>query len=292
MAAFIDVEHALDPAWAENIGVDVDNIIISQPESGEEALELCEMYAREGIDVVAVDSVAALTPRAEITGEMGDSHIGIQARLMGQAMRKLKSITKKSGTTIFFTNQVRMKIGVMFGDPTMTPGGKALKFFASIRVRVTGLTPKDEDKDKDKEVVSKTVKFKIVKNKLAPPFKICEAKVGFTKGFDLPKNIFSGLVATGVIEKEGNTYYLEGNKLAVGKNKAEVALSELTEEEINGLYTDMVMSFNEDYLDLLDRKKQLLTSIEKKKAKEKDTTEKESELNEVGVEILRMRLKC
>jgi len=280
-AAIVDAEHALDPDWAEKIGVNLDGVLLSQPDSGEEALELVEMYARSGIDIVLIDSVAALTPKAELEGEFGDSHMGLQARLMGQAMRKLRGVIRKSKTLCIFTNQVRMKIGVVFGNPETTPGGNALKFFASVRVQLTGVSPKEEDKD-GKDVIYKPVNFKVVKNKLAPPFKVGTARIGFENGFDLGRNLFDGLIDYDVLDKKGNTFSLDGEKIGVGKKQVIEYISNLDDEETEKLYARMLLTMNEEYQELMQRKEQLEKYITKKKSKSKDCSGKEKELQEIA----------
>ena len=215
-AAFIDAEHALDPVYAEKLGVDVDELIVSQPDTGEQALEIADMLVRSGsIDILVVDSVAALTPKAEIEGEMGDSHMGLQARLMSQALRKLTSIIKKSNTMVIFINQIRMKIGVMFGNPETTTGGNALKFYASVRldIRRTGAIKKGE------EILGNETKVKVVKNKVAPPFKQVNFEILYGEGISRESEIISLGVSEGLIEKSGAWYAYQGNKIGQGKDK-------------------------------------------------------------------------
>jgi recombination protein RecA len=223
VAAFIDAEHALDPMWARTIGVNLDELLISQPDTGEQALEITEQLIRSGgVDVVVVDSVAALVPRAEIEGEMGDSMMGVQARLMSQALRKLTSVVSRSKTMVIFTNQLRQKIGVMFGNPETTTGGLALKFYASVRMDVRRI---DQIKDGDKVIGSRT-RVKIVKNKVAPPFRIAEFDVMGTDGISREGGILDVGIETGVISKSGAFLRYGEQMLGQGREAAKMYLKE------------------------------------------------------------------
>ena len=214
IAAFIDAEHALDPGYAKKIGVDLDNLIVSQPNSGEEALTICEQLVKSGaLDVVVVDSVAALTPQAEIDGNMGDSHMGLQARLMSQAMRKLTGVIAQTKTLLIFTNQVREKIGVMFGSPETTPGGKALKFYASCRLQVQRI---GAIKDASGQVVGNRTRVKVVKNKVAPPFTEAEFDILYACGISWEGSVLDAALARGVVEKRGSWLSFGDEQLAQG----------------------------------------------------------------------------
>jgi recombination protein RecA len=222
-AAFIDAEHALDPSYAEKLGVKVQDLLVSQPDTGEQALEIMDMLVRSsGVDVVIVDSVAALTPRAEIEGDMGDSHMGLQARLMSQALRKLTGNIKKSNTLVIFINQIRMKIGVMFGNPETTTGGNALKFYASVRldIRRTGSIKKGD------EVVGSETKVKVVKNKVAPPFKVAEFDILYGAGISRESELIVLGVQMGFIDKAGAWYSYNGQKIGQGKENVSQFLKE------------------------------------------------------------------
>ena len=213
-AAFIDAEHALDPGYARKIGVDLDNLIVSQPNSGEEALTICEELVKSGaLDIVVVDSVAALTPQAEIDGAMGDSHVGLQARLMSQAMRKLTAAIAQSGTLCVFTNQVREKIGVMFGNPETTPGGKALKFYASCRLQVQRI---GAIKNTAGEIVGNRTRVKVVKNKVAAPFTEAEFDILYSCGISYEGSVIDAAIARGVVEKRGSWLAFGQEQLAQG----------------------------------------------------------------------------
>jgi recombination protein RecA len=222
-AAFVDAEHALDPIYAEKLDVDMDDLLVSQPDTGEQALEITDMLVRSGaVDVVVVDSVAALTPKAEIEGEMGDSHVGLQARLMSQALRKLTANIKRSNCVVIFINQIRMKIGVMFGNPETTTGGNALKFYSSVRldIRRTGSIKKGD------EVIGNETKVKVVKNKVAPPFKQVSFDILYGEGISREGEIIDLGVQQGVIEKSGAWYSYEGNRIGQGKDNVRGFLRE------------------------------------------------------------------
>ena len=217
IAAFIDAEHALDPTYAKNLGVNIDDLWISQPDNGEQALEITERLVRSGaIDIIVVDSVAALTPQAEIEGDMGDSHMGLQARLMSQALRKLTGILAKSNTTIIFINQIRMKIGVMVGNPETTTGGNALKFYASVRMDVRRIESIGKNQD---ELTGNRVRVKIVKNKVAPPFKKCEIDLMFGTGISKMGSLLDAAIKCNLIEKAGAWYSFKGEKIGQGRDK-------------------------------------------------------------------------
>lgn len=221
-AAFIDAEHAMDPAWAQTLGVNLDQLLISQPDTGEQALEITETLVRSGaVDLIVVDSVAALVPRSEIEGEMGDSQMGLQARLMSQALRKLTAVVSKSKTTIVFTNQLRLKIGIMFGNPETTPGGLAMKFYASVRMDIR----KIQTLKKGDEVIGSRVRVKVVKNKVAPPFKVAEFTIN-AEGIDKLASIIDMAVAQNVLEKSGAFLKYEGNVIGQGVEQTKIALEE------------------------------------------------------------------
>ncbi len=223
ICAFIDAEHAMDPVYARRIGVNVDELLVAQPDYGEQALEIAEMLIRSGaLDVVAVDSVAALTPKAEIEGEMGDSHVGLQARLMSQALRKLAGTLNKTGTVAVFTNQLREKIGVMFGNPEVTPGGKALKFYASVRLDLRRI----ETLKEGMQAVGNRVRAKVVKNKMAPPFRQAEFDVMYGEGISREGNILDMGVAHGIISKSGAYFSYGDERLGQGRANAKAFLKE------------------------------------------------------------------
>jgi recombination protein RecA len=225
--AFVDAEHALDPEYAKRIGVNVDDLLLSQPDSGEQALEIVETLVRSNaLDVIVVDSVAALTPRAEIEGDMGDSHMGLQARLMSQALRKLTSIVSKTKTTVIFLNQLRMKIGVMFGNPETTTGGQALKFYASVRMDIRATAKIEALGSIDKELVGNRVKVKIVKNKIAPPFKSAEFDIMYNKGISYEGDLLDLATKYNVARKAGAFFNYKENKLGQGRENAKAYLQE------------------------------------------------------------------
>src|ERR687895_2596252 len=236
LAAFIDAEHALDPTYAQAIGVDLENLYFSQPDNGEQALEIADTLVRSGaLDVVVIDSVAALVPRAEIEGEMGDSHVGLQARLMSQALRKLSGSLKRSGTTAVFINQLREKIGVMFGSPETTPGGRALKFYSSVRLDIRRI----ESLKDGAEVVGNRTRVKVVKNKCAPPFKQAEFDIMYGKGISREGSVIDLGVDLGIVKKSGAWFTYEGEQLGQGREKAKEFLVDNPELMVE--ITDKVM---------------------------------------------------
>jgi recombination protein RecA len=223
VAAFIDAEHALDTEYARKLGVDVESLLISQPDTGEQALEICEILVRSGaVDIVVVDSVAALVPKAEIEGDMGDSHVGLQARLMSQALRKLTGAISRSRTIVIFINQLREKIGVMFGNPETTTGGKALKFYASLRLDIRRIGPVKEKED----VVGSHVRVKVVKNKVAPPFKQAEFDIMYAEGISHTSLLVDIGSEAGIIEKSGAWYSYKGQKIGQGRENAKLYLKD------------------------------------------------------------------
>jgi len=230
-AAFIDAEHALDPVYAQKLGVDIDNLIVAQPDTGEQALEIAEALVRSGaIDVVVVDSVAALVPKAEIEGEMGDAHVGLLARLMSQAMRKLTGITAKSGTVVIFINQLREKVGVLYGNPETTPGGRALKFFSSVRIDVR----RQEAIKNGTEIIGNRTRAKVVKNKVAPPFKEAEFDIMYGEGISNMGNILDVAVSMDIIKKSGAWFSFNGEKLGQGRDNVKKYMKE------NPEFADMI----------------------------------------------------
>ena len=226
IAGFIDAEHALDPVYAKNIGVDIDNLYISQPDNGEQALEITETMVRSGaVDIVIVDSVAALVPKAEIDGDMGDSHVGLQARLMSQALRKLTAVISKSNCVVIFINQLREKVGVMFGNPETTTGGRALKFYSSIRLDVRRV----ETLKQGGEMVGNHTRIKVVKNKVAPPFKQAEFDIRFGTGISKEGDILDLAADCGIVNKSGAWYAYNGDKIGQGRENAKIFLKEHTD---------------------------------------------------------------
>ncbi|MCM1186472.1 MAG: recombinase RecA [Lachnoclostridium sp.] len=223
IAGFIDAEHALDPVYAKNIGVDIDNLYISQPDNGEQALEITETMVRSGaVDIIVVDSVAALVPKAEIDGDMGDSHVGLQARLMSQALRKLTAVISKSNCTVVFINQLREKVGIMFGNPETTTGGRALKFYSSVRLDVRRI----ESLKQGGEVIGNRTRVKVVKNKVAPPFKEAEFDIMFGEGISMVGDILDLAAENDIIVKSGAWYAYEGNKIGQGRENAKQYLKD------------------------------------------------------------------
>ena len=222
-AAFIDAEHALDPVYARNLGVNVDELLVSQPDTGEQALEICEMLARSGaLDIIVIDSVAALVPKAEIQGDMGDSHVGLQARLMSQALRKIAGAVNKSNTCVIFINQLREKIGIMFGNPETTTGGRALKFYASMRLDVRRI----ETIKKGEDMLGNRTRVKIVKNKVAPPFKKAEFDIMYGTGISLAGDILDTATDLGIIDKAGSWYSYNGERIGQGRENVKTYLEE------------------------------------------------------------------
>lgn len=248
-AAFIDAEHALDPVYAKNIGVDIDSLLVSQPDTGEDALEICEMLVRSGaISVIVIDSVAALVPKAEIQGDMGDSHVGLQARLMSQALRKITGVVNKTQTCVIFINQLREKVGVMFGNPETTTGGRALKFYSSVRLDVRRI----ESIKVGDAVVGNRTRVKVVKNKVAPPFKMTEFDIMYGEGISKAGDVLDCAVDAGLIEKSGAWYSMNGERIGQGRenvkqylNDNPAALAKL-EDEIRDKY---VAKKDEDAID-------------------------------------------
>ncbi|MBE5819889.1 MAG: recombinase RecA [Clostridiales bacterium] len=222
-AAFIDAEHALDPVYAKHLGVDIDNLIVSQPDTGEQALEITEALTRSGaVDIIVVDSVAALVPKAEIDGDMGDSHVGLQARLMSQALRKLAGVVNKSKTVIIFINQLREKVGIMFGNPETTPGGRALKFYSSVRLDIR----KIENLKADGEVIGNRARVKVIKNKVAPPFREAEFDIIYGKGISKEGTVLDLAVNLEIIDKSGAWFSYNGDKIGQGRENAKKYLQD------------------------------------------------------------------
>lgn len=239
IAGFIDAEHALDPVYAKNIGVDVDNLYISQPDNGEQALEITETMVRSGaIDIVVVDSVAALVPKAEIDGDMGDSHVGLQARLMSQALRKLTAVISKSNCTVIFINQLREKVGVMFGNPETTTGGRALKFYSSVRLDVRRI----EALKQSGEVIGNRTRVKVVKNKIAPPFKEAEFDIIFGEGISMVGDVLDLAAEVNIVNKSGAWYAYEGNKIGQGRENTKQYLKDNPE-----IFAEIVKKVREHY---------------------------------------------
>ena len=238
-AAFIDAEHALDPVYASKLGVNINDLLLSQPDNGEQALEICEALVRSGaISIIVIDSVAALVPQAEIEGEMGDSHVGLQARLMSQALRKLSGIVNKTNTVVIFINQLREKVGIMFGNPEVTPGGRALKFYSSVRLEIR----KGEQIKLGSDAIGNRTNIKVVKNKMAPPFKACSVDIIYGEGVSLNGEIVDLGVESGVLEKSGAWYSYNGEKVGQGKEnvkewlKKNQSIKEEIETKIRNYY--------------------------------------------------------
>lgn len=238
-AAFIDAEHALDPVYASKLGVNINELLLSQPDNGEQALEICEALVRSGaISIIVIDSVAALVPQAEIEGEMGDSHVGLQARLMSQALRKLSGIINKTNTVVIFINQLREKVGIMFGNPEVTPGGRALKFYSSVRLEIR----KGEQIKLGSEAIGNRTNIKVVKNKMAPPFKSCSVDIIYGEGVSITGEVVDLGVESGVLEKSGAWYSYDGNKVGQGKEnvkdwlKKNPSIKEEIEKKVRDYY--------------------------------------------------------
>ena len=245
ICAFIDAEHALDPVYAKNLGVDVDKLLVSQPDAGEQALEIADTLVKSGaVDVLVIDSVAALVPKAELEGDMGDSHMGLHARLMSQALRKLTSSISRSNAMVIFINQIRMKIGVMFGSPETTTGGNALKFYASVRLDIRRI---GQIKDKD-QIVGNQTRVKVVKNKVAPPFKITEFDILYGEGISKEGEIIDLGVAEGFVEKSGSWYSFNGNRIGQGRENAKKFLLDNKEiaEEIESMIRKKISTSEEE----------------------------------------------
>ena len=246
-AAFIDAEHALDPQYAAKIGVNINDLLLSQPDNGEQALEICESLVRSGaIGIIVIDSVAALVPQAEIEGEMGDSHVGLQARLMSQALRKLSGIINKTNTVCIFINQLREKVGVMFGNPEVTPGGRALKFYSSIRLEIR----KGEQIKLGNDIVGNKTNVKVVKNKMAPPFKTCTLEIAYGEGISKTGEVVDLATDAGIIEKSGAWYSYNGEKIGQGRENVKELLKNNTK-----LYNELEKKVR-DYYDLNVKKVQ------------------------------------
>lgn len=244
-AAFIDAEHALDPVYARSLGVDVDELLVSQPDTGEQALEICEMLARSGaIDIIVIDSVAALVPKAEIQGDMGDSHVGLQARLMSQALRKIAGAVNKSNTCVVFINQLREKIGVMFGSPETTTGGRALKFYATMRLDVR----RGEAIKKGDVTLGNRTKVKIVKNKVAPPFRNAEFDIMYGEGISVAGDILDAAVENNIVDKAGSWYSYNGERIGQGRENVKTYLSDNPEilEAVKSQIIDLFKPSNDD----------------------------------------------
>ena len=254
-AAFIDAEHALDPVYAERLGVDIDELLLSQPDTGEQALEICDALVRsEAVSIIVIDSVAALVPQAEIDGEMGDSHVGLQARLMSQALRKLSGTISKTNTTCIFINQLREKVGVMFGNPETTPGGRALKFYSSIRLDIR----RNEQLKMGEGIVGNRTTIKVVKNKVAPPFRTATVDIMYGVGVSREGEIIDLAVEAGIIEKTGAWYSYQGEKLGQGKENVKLLLKENVELK------DELENKVRDYYDIV------ISKPEKSKAEKED----------------------
>ena len=264
IAGFIDAEHALDPVYAKNIGVDIDNLYISQPDSGEQALEITETMVRSGaVDIIVIDSVAALVPKAEIDGDMGDSHVGLQARLMSQALRKLTAVISKSNCTVVFINQLREKVGVMFGNPETTTGGRALKFYSSVRLDVRRI----ESLKQGGEVIGNRTRVKVVKNKIAPPFKEAEFDIMFGSGISREGDILDIASNLDIINKSGAWFAYEGNKIGQGRENAKQYLKD------NPEFAQMIEQKVRDHFHLGEVTEEAEAPQEEKKSRKKSAEE-------------------
>ena len=282
IAGFIDAEHALDPVYAKAIGVDIDNLYISQPDCGEQALEITETMVRSGaVDIVVVDSVAALVPKAEIDGDMGDSHVGLQARLMSQALRKLTGVISKSNCIVIFINQLREKVGIMFGYPETTTGGRALKFYSSVRLDVRRV----ESLKQAGEVIGNHVRVKIVKNKVAPPFREAEFDIMFGKGISKEGDILDLAANSGIITKSGAWYAYEGEKIGQGRENSKNYLREnpefcdMIEAKVRDFYFNKDEDEDEEEIELVDDKKKKATKTKEEKESGSEETAKEENEN-------------
>ena len=266
-AAFIDAEHALDPVYAKRLGVDIDNLIVSQPDTGEQALEIVEALVRSGaIDIIVVDSVAALVPKAEIDGDMGDAHVGLQARLMSQALRKLAGVLNKSKTVIVFINQLREKVGIMFGNPETTPGGRALKFYSSVRLDIR----KIENLKQDGVVIGNRARVKVVKNKVAPPFREAEFDIMYGKGISKEGNVLDLAVNLDIIEKSGAWFSYNGAKIGQGRENVKTYLKENPKimDEVEKKIRDNINKAFEQALDETEERKEETDEILEPEAEE------------------------
>ena len=264
-AAFIDAEHALDPVYAKHLGVDIDNLIVSQPDTGEQALEIAEALVRSGaLDIIVVDSVAALVPKAEIDGDMGDSHIGLQARLMSQALRKLAGAINKSKTVIVFINQLREKVGIMFGNPETTTGGRALKYYSSVRLDIR----KIENIKQDGEIIGNRARVKVVKNKMAPPFREAEFDIVYGKGISKSGNILDIAVNLDIVEKSGSWFSYNGNRIGQGRENVKKYLEE-NPEIMNEIESKIRENYKKAFeKSLADEEKEEETEDKKEEKKE------------------------
>jgi recombination protein RecA len=289
VAAFVDAEHALDPKYAANIGVDIDNLIVSQPDTGEQALEIVDALVRSGaIDLIVVDSVAALVPKAEISGEMGDSHMGLQARLMSQALRKLAGISKKAGTSIIFINQLRMKIGIVFGNPETTSGGRALKFYSSVRLDIRR---KDSIKD-NKDIIGNKTRVKVVKNKVAPPFKEAYFDIMYGEGISKEGSVLSAGLNADIVDRAGAWYSYGEIKLGQGQENSKEFLKE-NEEVMNEIEYKVRMKHKlpvDRLVDLVDPK--VVEEMTEKYRKEEEVEAKEKADKKQAKEDAREKMKA